>query len=76
MTLNSAQKTASSPSVKTILGKTVAGSPVNACSEEPESVLKNFEFNKNEYSSRTNYTQGFHTRGVPRKLKGGGGGAI
>ena len=41
MTLNNAQKTASSLSVKTILGKTFAGSPVNACPVEPESVLKN-----------------------------------
>ena len=41
MTLNSAQKTASSSSGKTILGKIFAGSPVNACSVEPESVLKN-----------------------------------
>ena len=40
MTLNNAQKTASSSGVKTSLGKTFAGSPVNACSVEPESVLK------------------------------------
>ena len=43
-TLNNAQKTASSSSAKTILGKTFAGSPVNACSVEPESVLKNSNF--------------------------------
>ena len=41
MTLNSAQKTASSSSVKTNLGTAFAGSPVNACSVEPKSVLKN-----------------------------------
>ena len=43
ITLNSALKTASSSSVKTNLGtgKTFAGSPVNACSVEPESVLNN-----------------------------------
>ena len=34
------KKTACGSSVKTILGKTFAGSPVNACSVEPESVLK------------------------------------
>ena len=39
MTLNTAQKTASSSSGKTILGKTLAGSPVNACCVKPESVL-------------------------------------
>ena len=44
--LNCAQKTASislySTSVKTILGKTFAGgSPVNTCSVQPKSVLKN-----------------------------------
>ena len=58
MTLNSAQKTASSSSVKTILGKTFAGSTVNACSAEPDSVLE-LKFNKNEHSSHTSYTQGF-----------------
>ena len=41
VTFNSAQNTASSLSVKTILGKTFAGSPVNACTVAPESVLKN-----------------------------------
>ena len=48
VTLYSAQKTASSSSVKTILGtdKTFAGSPVNACSVEPESVLKNYNLIK------------------------------
>ena len=35
------KKTACSSSVKTILGKTFAGSPVNACSVKSESVLKN-----------------------------------
>ena len=59
VTLTSAQKTASSSSVKTILGKTFAGSPVNACILEPQSIL--LEFNKNKYFSRTRYTQGFHT---------------
>ena len=34
---NGAQKTASSQSVKTILDETFSGSPVNACSVEPES---------------------------------------
>ena len=38
---NSAQKTASSSSVKTILDKIFASSPVNACSVDPESVPKN-----------------------------------
>ena len=36
LTLNSAQKTARNSSVKTILGKTFACSPVNAFSVEPE----------------------------------------
>ena len=41
VTFNSAQKTASSLSVKTILSKRFAGIPVNACTVAPESVLKN-----------------------------------
>ena len=46
MTLNSSQKTVGSSSVKTILGKTFSGSPVNACSVEPESVFKNVNLTK------------------------------
>ena len=61
MTLNNAQKTASSSSVKTILGKTFAGNPVNACSVEPEIVFLRIEFNKNEHFSRTSNTQEFRT---------------
>ena len=41
VTLNNIQKTASSSSDKTILGKTFAGSSVNSCSVEPQSVLEN-----------------------------------
>ena len=40
VTFNSAQNTASSLSVKTILGKRFAGGPVNACSVAPESILR------------------------------------
>ena len=41
MTFNSAQKTASGSSVKTILGKTFSGGPVNACSVESRVLFKN-----------------------------------
>ena len=41
VTLDSAQKTASGSSVKTILGKTFAGSPVTLALWKTESVLKN-----------------------------------